>query len=215
MGPRPEVDGQLIELARSGDRNAQQELWRGHRRWVAAIILAHRPHSAELEDLLQDVAVKFIDKIHTLRDCGAFRPWLRQIALNVCRGAARSMRPTLRLGGPAQDDGEPGRIAEPADERHATEGLVERYEAANVVLRQALTLPVAYREPLLLRCLRSMSYQQIGELLGLPVTTVETRLARARKMLREEVPELEAALNGTDADPTRRGADNRSSGVNT
>ncbi len=200
MGPRPAVDEQLIERARKADRAAQHELWRAHRRWVAAIILAHRPHSAELEDLLQDVAVKFIDKIHTLRDPGAFRPWLRQIALNICRGAARSTRPTLHLGPAAgsDDEREPGRVAEPAGDE-TTDSLVERWDAARRLMDQALSLPVAYREPLLLRCLRSMSYQQIGEVLGLPVTTVETRLARARRMLREEVPELEAALNGTDS----------------
>ena len=39
------------------------------------------------------------------------------------------------------------------------------------------------------RCLRSMTYEQIGEVLDLPVTTVETRLARGRKMLREELEE--------------------------
>jgi len=49
------------------------------------------------------------------------------------------------------------------------------------------TLPPEYREPLVLRCVRSLTYQQISEILNLPVTTIETRLARARRMLREEV----------------------------
>ncbi len=57
-------------------------------------------------------------------------------------------------------------------------------------MQQALSLPPEYREPLLLRCVQSLTYQQIGEILDLPVTTVETRLARARRMLREEVGEL-------------------------
>ena len=43
------------------------------------------------------------------------------------------------------------------------------------------------REPLLLRCVRGLSYQQISTILELPVTTIETRLARARRMLREEM----------------------------
>jgi RNA polymerase sigma-70 factor (ECF subfamily) len=59
-------------------------------------------------------------------------------------------------------------------------------------MEQALTLPPEYREPLLLRCVRALSYQQISEILELPVTTIETRLARARKMLREEVGEIVA-----------------------
>ena len=42
-----------------------------------------------------------------------------------------------------------------------------------------------YSEPLLMRCVHGMTYQQIADALGVPVTTVETRLARARRQLRE------------------------------
>ena len=189
MGPRHSVDEQLIERARDGDRFARQRLWRAHRRWVAAIILAHRPHFIEVEDLLQDVAVKFIDKLHTLRDAAAFRPWLRRIALNVCRGAARASRATLRLGRHDADDRETGFVAEPASPAAEVLQVAERQDAAGRLLEQALSLPPAYREPLMLRCLRSMTYQQISQVLELPVTTVETRLARARRMLREELRE--------------------------
>ena len=186
-------DEQLIERARGGDRAAQHELWRAHRRWVAAIVLAHRPRSVELEDLLQDVAVKFLAKIHTLREPRAFRPWLRQIAVNICRGAARTRRSVLHLGLTRAPDGgrsEPGRVGEPASSGDGQERL-EQCDAASNLLERALTLPITYREPLLLRCLRSLSYQQISEVLDLPVTTVETRLARARRMLREEIAEAQ------------------------
>jgi RNA polymerase sigma-70 factor (ECF subfamily) len=193
MGSRPSSDEQLLERARNGDRAAQHELWRAHRRWVAAIILAHRPRWAELEDLLQDVAVKLIGKIHTLRDAEAFRPWLRQVAINVCRGEARSHRSALHLGSSRAAeaaDREPGHVAEPAAPADAA-GDLESWDAAHRLLERALGLPLAYREPLLLRCVRSMTYQQISEVLELPVTTVETRLARARRMLREEIAEAE------------------------
>lgn len=187
MGVPNREDEQLVEQARRGDRVAQHRLWRDHRRWVAAIILAHRPRSVELEDLMQDVAVKLVDKIHTLRDARAFRPWLRQVAINICRGEARSAAPPLHFSPDARDAGDthPGRVAEPASTGTGHEPL-EDSDAANHLLAQALGLPMAYREPLLLRCVRSMSYQQISEALGLPVTTIETRLARARRMLREE-----------------------------
>jgi RNA polymerase sigma-70 factor (ECF subfamily) len=193
MGARQSADEQLIERARDGDRASRQELWRTHRRWVAAIILAHRPHALELEDLLQDVALRFIDKIHTLRESAAFRPWLRQIAVNVCRGAARSFRPALPIGTADGSETEGHGAVEPAEPGNAQRDY-ERGDAAGRLLRQALSLPMAYREPLLLRCLRSLSYQQIGQILDLPVTTVETRLCRARRMLREELPDMESAL---------------------
>jgi RNA polymerase sigma-70 factor (ECF subfamily) len=180
----------LIAKACSGDRNAQQELWRAHRRWVAAIILAHRPQSVEVDDLMQDVAVKFVSKMNTLRDPAAFRPWLRQIVLNVCRGTARSLRPTLHLASTevGEDGGlVPGLVASPVDGRETSDQAVDRHDAARRLMEQVLSLPPEYREPLLLRCVRSMTYLQISEMLDLPVTTIETRLARARRMLRDEV----------------------------
>ncbi len=192
MTCRQSPDEQLVQSARRGDREAQQELWRAHRRWVAAIILAHRPRTVEVEDLLQDVAVRFVSKIHTLRDDRAFRPWLRQIALNVCRGAARSTKSLLRFAGPYRDDTDnvdPGSISEPVSPDHDAPHQLAQLDAAQRLLEQALSLPMTYREPLLLRCVRALSYQQISEVLDLPITTVETRLARARRMLREEVGE--------------------------
>lgn len=184
------VDG-LIHRAQAGDRGAQEALWGANRRWVAAIILAHRPRSIEVDDLMQDVAVKFVSKIGTLRDPGAFRPWLRQIVINVCRGAARQLKPTMRLPGPESGaDGEEGAGLQPVSQTEAdASDVVASRDSAGRLYQQAMTLPPEYREPLLLRCLRSMSYQQISELLELPVTTIETRLARARRMLRDEIGE--------------------------
>lgn len=185
---RPNVE--LIEHARSGDRDAQQEVWNVHRRWVAAIILAHRPRSVEVDDLMQEVALKLVSKFSTLREATAFKPWLRQIVINICRGAARNLKPTLHFAAGERDGAtqmEAGRVAMPeAAEAFSTRGVDQR-EAAQRLLTQAMSLPSEYREPLLLRCVRSMSYQQISDVLELPVTTIETRLARARRMLREEV----------------------------
>lgn len=185
---RPDI--QLIEKARAGDRDAQQEVWIAHRRWVAAIILAHRPRSIEVDDLMQEVALKIVTKFSTLRDPGAFKPWLRQIVINLCRGAARSLRPTLHLSTSERDDAQrpdPNRIGMPSVSDERSVGQVEQWDAAEKLLSQAMTLPPEYREPLLLRCVRSMTYRQISEIMQLPVTTIETRLARARRMLREEV----------------------------
>lgn len=147
---------------------------------------------------MQDVAIRFVSRLDTLRDAGAFRPWLRQIVINICRGAARSCRPTLRLGDETRDD-EPGGDGRSVAPQHAAidtpHQISARQDAAERLFQQALTLPPEYREPLLLRCIQCLSYQQIGELLGLPVTTIETRLARARRMLREEIGD-EIAIEG-------------------
>ncbi len=187
MPPQTPDEEALIAFAQQGDRIAQEKLWEANRRWVAAIILAHRPRRIDLEDLMQEVAVKFLTKLDTLRDAGAFRPWLRQIAINACRGAARRLKPSVGLSsGAAPEEGE---VSLPAEGGLQTDAEVEHRDAADHLLAQVMTLPSEYREPLLLRCMNELSYQQIGALLDLPVTTIETRLARARRMLRTELAE--------------------------
>lgn len=187
-----EVERDLIRRGQKGDRDALSDLWRANRRWVAAITLAHRPRTIDVEDIMQEVAIKFISKLDTLRDIEAFRPWLRRIVINICRGAARGQRPTLQLSTgatPNESDDESYQHGVAVPEAHdgASAEQIETSDAAKRLLEQAMTLPPEYREPLLLRCVRGMSYQQIGIVLELPVTTIETRLARARRMLREEV----------------------------
>lgn len=160
------------------DRSWLDQVWNEHRRWVAAILLAYKPRDVALDDLLQDVALTIVRHGKDLRDAGAVRPWLRTVAINAARASARSekLRRHARLEGP---DGS----IEPADGRVTWDG--ELSEEARRVLDLAMQLPEGYREPLLMKSLRDMSYRQIGEALGLPETTVETRIARARRMLRD------------------------------
>lgn len=170
----------LTTAAIRGDVDAVRVLWQRHRRWVAAILLAHKPGECELDDLLQDVAMTFVRTISRLRDDAMLKPWLRTVAINAARAAGRDAtrrrrHPKLALthdNAPASDAAGPPRQAGEHDEAARLLGL-------------ARTLPEGYREPLLLRCVRGMNYRQISELTGLPESTIETRIARGRRMLRE------------------------------
>ncbi len=175
------------ERAIAGDPQALRVVWENNRRWLAAAILAHKPRSADLEDLLQDVAVKVVRRIGEVRDPATLRPWMRAIAINAARTAGRTRTRRLRLVKPVDNDPDKALAANPGDQPGATtEGSINAEEGRRA-MAAANRLPEEYREPLLLRCVRGMSYKQIADLMGVPVTTVETRLARARRMVREEL----------------------------
>ncbi len=166
-------------------------LWREHRRWVAAVILAHMPRDADLEDLLQDVALLMVRSLHTLNDINAIRPWLRTIAINTSRSAGRKRKVRMRLVREVEDmdtmsGAEGGSIA-------AEKDRAARLERGRRLMEAAQTLPSAYREPLILRAVRGMSQKQVAEVLDLPETTVETRLVRARRMVREQIEREDAS----------------------
>lgn len=187
--------------ALAGDRAALDLIWRSHRRWLAAILLVHRPRGVELEDLLQDVAVQLVEKISELRDPGALRPWLRRIAVNAARGAARREKlraPRAKIG--STDDGATLDLADPtSDQAMITE---EARSDLQLVMRELESLPPDYAEPLMLRSLGGFSQRRVADILGVPVTTVETRLARARRMLRERMTRQRAGTLAIPNEPT-------------
>ncbi len=167
-----------IESAIAGHSDALSQVWVGVRRWVAVILIAHKPREADLEDLLQLVAMQFCRKVHEVRDPSLFKPWLRTVTVNIAREqgrkASRRRVGMLRLVGRTRNE---------ADQM----GNMLLSEDAKRVLDAALSLPEKYREPVLMRCQQSMSYKQIAEVLSLPETTIETRIARGRRMLRETI----------------------------
>lgn len=152
-------------------------LWSTHRRWVAAIVLAYKPWWTDADDVLQEVALAVVRKGHTVRDAQAFKGWLRTVAINAARLAARTSDPPVAAPETA------GR-ARPAPSSAPAQTVIED-DAGRRITRLAAQLPDGYREPLLLKAVDNLSYRQIGKLMNLPETTIETRIARARKMLRE------------------------------
>jgi RNA polymerase sigma-70 factor (ECF subfamily) len=201
----------VVERAVRGESEAIASLWREHRRWVAAVILAHKPREADVEDLLQDVAMTFVRSVSQLRDQATLKPWLRTVAINAALAAGR--RETRRREGVTWKLGEEhaggarmvGEAGGGLPLRGADEHALVNEESARISAL-ACELPEGYREPLLFKCVRGMSYREIGAVMGLPETTVETRIARARRMLRELVESKKAA------GPARGGADGDAGG---
>jgi RNA polymerase sigma-70 factor (ECF subfamily) len=173
-------EADLVRRAAGGDPEAAEQIWRAHRRWIAAVLIAHKPKQVDVEDLLQEVALSVVQKIDQLDDPSALRPWLRMIAINSARATGRKQtrrRGLLRLVRPD--------VSSESVSDITTKEMKERQQRARKLGLLIDQLPDNYRECVLLRCARGMSHRQISDITGLPETTVETRIARGRRMLRE------------------------------
>jgi RNA polymerase sigma factor (sigma-70 family) len=166
-------------------------LWREHRGWVAGVIAAHMPRGAEVDDLLQEVAVRLVQNIDSLDSPQAIGPWLRTVAINLARSAGRRHVRTQRIFQPFSEQ-EPDAGA--ADRHNRSIQESETASRGRQALDAVHSLPPAYRDPLLLS-LRGLSYKHIGLALDLPVSTIETRLSRARAMVREELRAIDEREN--------------------
>lgn len=159
-----------------GEAEALSALWVEHRRWVAAVLLAYKPNHEDLEDLLQEVAMTLVSKVNTVRDEKNVRAWLRTVAINVARASARTSRSRPKLVGTEEVDVMPSEARPTGPD-----------ESASKMLELTAHLPEAYREPLILKAVHGMRSRQISRILGIPEATVDTRVSRARRMLRELV----------------------------
>ena len=170
--------------------------WRQYRRWAAAILLAYKPRWADLDDLLQDVAMAVVRKGHEVRDEAAFKPWLRTVAINCALMAARKGQKWAANTSLDAGDDETGVIARIASGSATPAAEYEQRKEGERLVDLCAQIPDGYREPLMMKAVRGMSYREIGEVMDLPETTVETRIARARKMLRELAGSADGGIFG-------------------
>lgn len=173
-----EGDQELIAAARLGERTALDELVRRHDRWVRNVVYATVTNPAIVDDIVQTVWLRVWQQLGTLLDPARWRAWLYKLAKNAAIDAGEKAAHERRFR-VASDraENEPARTCQPVK---TLIGAEERER----VLAAIRGLPVIYREPFVLRHLEDWSYAEIGEAMSLPVDTVETRLVRARRLLR-------------------------------
>jgi RNA polymerase sigma-70 factor (ECF subfamily) len=171
----------LVAAARRGNRVAADRLVRDHDRWLRAVIYATTGRTELVDDVAQQVWAQVWQRLNTLDDPRRLRSWLYSIARNAAIDAS-----TAR----GRQDGRTVALetlpAQKADQRTLTPAAaLIGNETQRLLLQAVEALPALYREPFVLRHLENWSYAQIAEVLGVPVETVETRLVRARRLLRE------------------------------
>jgi len=126
------------------------------------------------EDLVQDTLLRAWKNLSQLQDAAAARGWLLTILRN--ENARRFERKQFEYSDTEQDLLAADSAAEP-----------EQWLAADQLQQKMLTLPVQYRKPLVLQLLFGMTGDEIANLLKLNLNTVNTRLFRARMLLRQQL----------------------------
>jgi RNA polymerase sigma-70 factor (ECF subfamily) len=169
----------LISQAQRGNRDAVDRLVREHEGWVRGVIYGTTGRADLVDDVAQQVWTQVWQRLGSLNDPRRLRAWLYAVARNAAIDASQDRRRRSAMGLDFVADGL-GDNPERGPVRAAVGG-----ELREVLLRSVEALPALYREPFVLRHLEDWSYAEIGDLLGLSVETVETRLVRARRLLRE------------------------------
>jgi RNA polymerase sigma-70 factor (ECF subfamily) len=133
-------------------------------------------------DIVQDAFVQAYVKLDSFRGSSAFYTWLYRIAFNLAMSHARRERKAASLDGMKEGWG-----SEPVDGQPAPEAGLEQRENVEMVHAALARLSTEYRTILVLREIDGCRYDEIAEILELPVGTVRSRLFRARLALRDEL----------------------------
>jgi RNA polymerase sigma factor (sigma-70 family) len=166
----------LIERATQGDDAALGHLVTEHWRFVYTMCLSQVGHTADAEDLTQEVFMQVAHDLADLREPDKFLPWLRQVARNVCRMWQRRQRPT-----PESLD----TIAEVDDPTAAAR--FRRAELAEIVRRMLAQVSPKSREVLALHYLAGYSEAETAVALGLSSATVKSRLREGREQAKQKL----------------------------
>jgi RNA polymerase sigma-70 factor (ECF subfamily) len=174
-----EAPQDLVGDAQRGSRAAADALVREHDGWVRSVVYGVTGRIDLVDDVAQQVWTQVWERFDSLKDPQRLRSWLYAIARNAAidAGQARKRHNAIGLDG----------FAETVRDQRGRDPLGSAMgdELRQTLLQAVTALPAIYREPFALRHLEDWSYAGIGDLLGLPIETVETRLVRARRLLRE------------------------------
>lgn len=187
-----DLEARLVERLVQRDERAFNEFVRLYERRVFALVFRMLGNRAEAEDLAQEVFVQVFKAIGTFRGDSKLSTWVYRIAVNLCKNRLKYLKVRHEGEKDALDDVEE-RV--PITEARATTvGEVERpdemvagKQIELVVQRAILAIDETFRECLVLRDVEELSYEEIGEITGLPAGTVKSRIFRARALLREIV----------------------------
>jgi len=161
------VEAMLVRAVLEGERDRFARLYEMYAPLVHGILLARVPRG-EVDDLVQDIFLHALRKLHTLREAAAFGPWIAMIARNRAMDFYRSSRDTVEVT-------EQMAVVKPPN------------RTAKEILDLICRLPEAYRETLALRFVEGMTGPEIAARTGLTPASVRVKLHRGTKLLREKL----------------------------
>ena len=161
------IEVALVRAVLEGEHDRYGRLYEMYAPLVHGILLARVPRD-EVADLVQDIFLHALRKLHTLRDAKSFGPWIAMIARNRAMDFHRASRETIEVT-------EQTAVEKPRD------------KTAHEVLNLIRELPDAYRETLVLRFVEGMTGPEIAARVGLTPASVRVNLHRGMKLLRERM----------------------------
>ena len=193
-------DGELVAEALGGNALSFQLLIERYQERIFALARHYTKSAVEVEDIVQDTFLKTYRRLETFQRQSSFSTWLYRIAVNTAldylKRAGRSPvsvveDPELSASPVRAQAGSGVAVAAP-------DAAMKREEIARITREVLDELPEIFRTVLVLREFEDMAYQDMADVLGISIGTVESRLYRARARFKEAMIRLHPEFASPD-----------------
>ena len=181
----PSTDEELVARSIRGDTDSFNELVLRWERSIYALAYRTIGRDEDARDICQETFLRAFRALPGFRGQAKFSSWLYRIALNLCRDWMRRERRTPSVQAP--EDGELAAMAAEREPSESIEDLIARRDLARVIERAMARLPEEQRTAIVLKEYHGLTFQEIADMLGCPLSTVKTRLYQGLTVLRREL----------------------------
>jgi RNA polymerase sigma-70 factor (ECF subfamily) len=183
--PIEREDAQLVTASKNGDQDAFSLLVQRYQRRVFNLVFRMLQNYEEASEITQETFFAAWQGLRSFRGEARFSTWLYRIAYNCALKQLELRKRDQALNQALQSE----QALETADEGHTAHlAILDNQE---MVQEQLSQLPPKYRIVLILRHLQDMTYEEMAEVLVMPVGTIKTHLFRARNLLKERLQAFE------------------------
>ncbi|GAC1406334.1 MAG: sigma-70 family RNA polymerase sigma factor [Ktedonobacteraceae bacterium] len=186
-------DVKLVAASKSGDQDAFAMLVQRHQHRVFNLVYRMLQQYDEANEVTQETFLAAWQGLPTFRGDARFSTWLYRIAYNCCLKQVEQRKRDNALHTAIEAE----QRLEDADSETRADTAIDAHERQTLVREQLSTLPTKYRLVLVLRHLQEKTYEEMAEILAMPIGTIKTHLFRARNLLKERLQAFDSQRNTT------------------
>src|ERR1700730_8442939 len=184
-------EAQLVTASKQGDQDAFAQLVQQHQRRVFNLVYRMLQQYEEANEVTQETFLAAWQGLPSFRGDARFSTWLYRIAYNCAlkQLEQRKRDRAIQAGVQAQQ------VMASASQQECVDAQVESHARQALIREQLSNLPAKYRIVLVLRHLQDMTYEEMAEILTMPIGTIKTHLFRARNLLKERLEMFDRERN--------------------
>ena len=179
------TDEELVVRSQDGDVDSFNQLIKRWERPIYALAYRTLGREEDARDICQETFFRAYRALKGFKGEAKFSSWLYRIALNLCRDWMRRQRraPTVQM----PEDADIAELAAEGGPVESIETLVGRRELSRAVERAMATLPDGQRTAIVLKEYHGLTFQEIADMQGCPLSTVKTRLYQGLSVVRRQL----------------------------